>query len=106
MNRDARGEAGNPLAGSVQRMAEMWSEALRGMTGVTLPAHVLPELQAAYLRDAAALWNQATSASAETSARGDRRFAGQDWLANPTAAYTAGMYLLNARTLMQLADHV
>ena len=106
MNRDARGEAGNPLAGSVQRMAEMWSEALRGMTGVTLPAHVLPELQAAYLRDAAALWNQATSASAETSARGDRRFAGQDWLANPTAAYTAGIYLLNARTMMQLADQV
>ena len=106
MNSDARGEAGSDLAGSVQRMAEMWSEALRGMTGVTLPAHVLPELQAAYLRDAAALWNQATSASAETPVRGDRRFSGQDWLANPTAAYTAGMYLLNARTLMQLADNV
>jgi len=71
-----------------------------------MPAHVLPELQAASLRDAAALWNQATSASAETPVRGDRRFSGQDWLANPTAAYTAGMYLLNARTLMQLADNV
>jgi len=106
MNSDARGEAGSDLAGSVQRMTEMWGEALRGLTGVQMPAHVLPELQAAYLRDAAALWNQATSASAETPVRGDRRFSGQDWLANPTAAYTAGMYLLNARTLMQLADNV
>ena len=91
MNSDARGEAGSDLAGSVQRMTEMWGEALRGLTGVQMPAHVLPELQAAYLRDAAALWNQATSASAETPVRGDRRFSGQDWLANPTAAYTAGM---------------
>ena len=106
MNSDARGEAGNDLAGSVQRMTEMWSDALRGLAGVTMPAHVLPELQAAYLRDAAALWNQAALASAEVPVRGDRRFTGQDWLANPTAAYTAGMYLLNARTLMQLADHV
>ena len=106
MNSDARGEASSNLAGSVQRMADMWGEALRGLTGVQMPAHVLPELQAAYLRDAAALWNQATSASAETPVRGDRRFSGQDWLANPTAAYTAGMYLLNARTLMQLADNV
>ena len=27
-----------------------------------------------------------------------------DWLENPAAAYTAQMYLLNARTLMQMAD--
>ena len=106
MNRDARGEISGDLAGSVQRVAEMWTDALRGLSGVTLPANVLPELQAAYLRDAAALWNQATSSAAETPVRGDRRFSGQDWLANPTAAYTAGMYLLNARTLMQLADNV
>ena len=36
----------------------------------------------------------------------DRRFAAQDWAENPAAAYTAQMYLLNARTLMQMADSV
>jgi hypothetical protein len=36
----------------------------------------------------------------------DRRFAGQEWLQNPAAAYTAQMYLLNARTLMQMAESV
>ena len=103
----AAGGAGEgDLAGSVQRVAQMWTEALRGLTGVSLPAQALPQLQAAYLREASALWNQATSASAEPPASGDRRFSGPDWLANPTAAYTAGMYLLNARTLMQLADQV
>jgi polyhydroxyalkanoate synthase len=35
---------------------------------------------------------------------GDRRFAAADWAKNPAAAYTAQMYLLNARTLMQMAD--
>lgn len=114
MSTGARGEAGGTADGageggpaaSVQRVAEVWTEALRGLTGVALAPQVLPELQAAYLREAAALWNQATSASAEPPAQGDRRFAGSDWLANPTAAYMAGMYLLNARTLMQLADQV
>lgn len=114
MSTGARGEAGGTVGGageggpaaSVQRVAEVWAEALRGLTGVALAPQVLPELQAAYLREAAALWNQASSASAEPPTQGDRRFAGADWLANPTAAYMAGMYLLNARTLMQLADQV
>jgi polyhydroxyalkanoate synthase len=36
----------------------------------------------------------------------DRRFAGEAWSHNPVAAYTAAAYLLNARTLMGLADAV
>ena len=34
----------------------------------------------------------------------DRRFAAPDWSANAASAYAAQMYLLNARTLMQMAD--
>jgi polyhydroxyalkanoate synthase len=91
---------------SAQQLAEGWTRALQGMTGVKLPADVLPDLQADYLREAAALWNQAAAAPAQRPAPADRRFAGQEWAGNPGAAYLAGMYLLNARTLMQLADQV
>jgi polyhydroxyalkanoate synthase len=38
-------------------------------------------------------------------AAGDKRCGGE-WAASPAAAHTAQMYLLNARTLMQLADSV
>ena len=61
----------------------------------------LQELQQQYLREAADLWAQSLSGKAPSN---DKRFAGQAWGANPVAAYTAANYLLNARTLMGLAD--
>ena len=61
----------------------------------------LQELQQQYLREAADLWAQSLSGKAPAT---DKRFAGQAWGANPVAAYTAANYLLNARTLMGLAD--
>ena len=35
---------------------------------------------------------------------GDRRFAAADWMNNPASAFTAQLYLLNARTLTKMAD--
>ena len=63
----------------------------------------LQELQQQYLREAAELWNQSLEGSAH---RGDKRFAGDAWSANPVAAYSAANYLLNSRTLMGMADAV
>lgn len=98
---------GMDMALSAQQLAEGWNQALKSVTGISLPAQALPELQASYLRDAAALWNEAAAASeSQQLDHGDRRFAGRDWLANPTAAYIAGMYLLNARTLLKMAEQV
>lgn len=101
------GAGADPLA-SAQQLAQGWTEALKGFTGLSLPADALPALQADYLREATALWNQAATAGQGASAAksGDRRFAGQEWMDTPAAAYTAGMYLLNARTLLQMADQV
>src|SRR5690606_2463002 len=65
------------------------------------PARLL-EIQQTYLKDAAALWNQGLS----VQPAGDRRFAGDAWAGNPVAAFTAATYLLNARTLMAMADAV
>ena len=94
------------FAQSAQQLAQGWTDALKGMTGVQLPADALPALQSTYLSEAAALWNQATQGADGTAPAADRRFAAKDWLSNPAAAFTAGMYMLNARTLLQLADQV
>jgi hypothetical protein len=49
------------------------------------------------------LWNQSLHNSLQVK---DRRFSGEAWSANPMAAFNAATYLLNARTLMGLADAV
>lgn len=97
---------GMDFAQSAQQLAQGWTEALKGMTGVQLPADALPALQSSYLSEAAALWNQATQGADGAPPPADRRFAAKDWMSNPAAAFTAGMYMLNARTLLQLADQV
>lgn len=95
--------AQNPMAA----ISEGWSQALRSISGAALAPDLLPALQQNYLREAAALWNQAASSpDAAPAPAPDRRFAGDDWARNPAAAYMAGMYLLNARTLLQMAEGV
>jgi polyhydroxyalkanoate synthase len=58
----------------------------------------------------ASLWNESLRRlhdGAEVAGRlPDRRFAHEDWAQSPAAAFMAQIYLLNARTLMQLADSV
>jgi polyhydroxyalkanoate synthase len=63
----------------------------------------LKDLQAAYLEEATALWNHGLDSKHDIK---DRRFANDAWTGNPMAAFTAGTYLLNAKTLMGLAEAV
>jgi len=63
----------------------------------------LQELQQQYLTEASKLWTQGMHGTAQSS---DRRFAAPAWGENPMAAFSAAAYLLNARTLMGLADAV
>ena len=105
-----------------QSLTESWSKALgsfQGMdfaTGTTDFAgpsakapeiHLAPEkveeLQQQYMKDAIGLLTEGFKAP-KTS--GDRRFADVSWSDNPLAAYSAAVYLLNARTLMGMADAV
>lgn len=94
-------------------VGEIW----KTMSGVSLPLPTLSQVQADYLKQATDLWNQSLGAlqtmavpgagtKPAAKALGDKRFAAPDWAGNPQAAYLAQMYLLNARTLMTLADHV
>jgi polyhydroxyalkanoate synthase len=100
--------------------ADNWTtamQALQGMApaalpdGVAHPPSALPEikfapeklqeLQQQYLREASELWSKALEGKVSA---GDKRFAGPAWSNNPVAAYSAAVYLLNARTFMGLAD--
>ncbi|MDE2453450.1 MAG: class I poly(R)-hydroxyalkanoic acid synthase, partial [Burkholderiales bacterium] len=76
------------------------------MSGANLPVEQIAAVQGEYLKNATEIWNLSLQrVQGETApAIGDRRFANAAWLSNPASAYTAQMYLLNARTLMQMAE--
>lgn len=59
------------------------------------------QLQKDYVGEAAKLWNSALQSSLVVD---DRRFSGEAWKKNPLASFSAALYLLNARTLLSLAD--
>ena len=63
----------------------------------------LRELQQQYLQDAGKLWSQSLHRSGQAA---DKRFASAAWDNNPLAAFSAAAYMLNARTLMGMADAV
>jgi len=89
-----------------QAMGEIW----RSMSGLSLPNQAMGELQAEYLKNATLLWNQTVG---QLSGPGDsrqplkdRRFAHDAWSRQPQSAFQAQMYLLNARTLLEMAEKV
>ena len=73
---------------------------------IRFDADKLKALQNRYIEDATALWNQGLQASAAAPAISDRRFSAEAWKVNPVSKFSASAYLLNARTLMGLADAV
>ncbi len=103
-------------------LTENWAKAVQGLQSIDLgaisgSAHsvqgVQPEirfapekleaLQQQYVQDALALYNKGFGSAGIVS---DRRFAGEAWSSNPIASCSAAVYMLNARTLMGLADAV
>ncbi|HET6599275.1 MAG TPA: class I poly(R)-hydroxyalkanoic acid synthase [Burkholderiaceae bacterium] len=81
------------------------------MSNVGLGMPDIARLQVDYLEQAGGLWNgmlqlSDTPPAGHAKPATDRRFAAKDWSDNPASAYVAQMYLLNARTLMQMADGV
>ena len=69
---------------------------------VKVDAARLAEIQKQYVQELTELWNQGLSVKPPK----DRRFASDAWQTNPIAAFSAAAYLLNARTLMALAEAV
>ncbi len=81
-----------------------------GLPAINFDAAQLQQIQQRYLADAAALWNQGMQAGSAIpealSAASDRRFSNQAWADSPVAKFAAANYLLNARTLMSMAEAV
>ncbi len=92
------------LATQAVALSSSLTEVWKTMSGLSLPMPALAQLQADYLKASTELWNQ-TLQSADTAAPRDRRFAAQDW-SSPASAYVAQMYLLNARTMLQMAESI
>ncbi len=69
------------------------------------PAKLL-ETQQTYLKEVSALWNSGLQPGASSELPADRRFSSDAWNSNPVSQYCASAYLLNARTLMGLAEAV
>ena len=98
-----------------QIFGDSWSKALQSFQSVNEGGHTpgaapvqfspakLQALQQQYLEDARQLWAQGLQAAPDLK---DRRFSGEGWATNPVASFSAAAYLLNARTLMGLADAV
>jgi polyhydroxyalkanoate synthase len=108
----------SPWAQSAQQFQQIfgqsWQQALQSFQSIpssagkpAAPLQFVPEklqeLQKQYVQEAAQLWAQ--GAQGVTSVQ-DKRFASEEWGSNPLAAFSAAAYLLNARTLMGLADAV
>jgi polyhydroxyalkanoate synthase len=96
-----------------QNLGQHWNQALQSFRGLTPSgtAQELPKLafspkkfqalQEAYISEAAELWNHGLTAR---PAGNDKRFAADAWAANPVAAFSAAVYLLNARALLGMAE--
>ncbi|AKJ29596.1 poly(3-hydroxyalkanoate) polymerase [Caldimonas brevitalea] len=71
---------------------------------MNLPLQAWSALQAEYLKEAAQIWNSILDPKAQPLPLPDRRFAAPEWSGNRSAGFLAAMYLLNARTLLKMAE--
>jgi polyhydroxyalkanoate synthase len=81
-------------------------QAFQQMAGVQLPMQAWTQLQQRYLEEAGKLWNQSLQTPAAPAAVKDRRFAAKAWSEAPGAGFLTQLYLLNARTLSEMAEAV
>ncbi len=102
-----------------QTLMRQWADSLQALQNIAPPGAVVPspdklpavslspqrlqDLQQQYLQEATELWTQAMQGKPQVR---DKRFASDAWANNPLAAMAAANYLLNARTMMSLADSV
>ena len=83
-------------------VAESW----KSLSALKLPWNEVVALQGDYVKQATELWNTQLQASGSTPPPADRRFAAPEWGSQPANTFLAQLYLLNARTLLGLADHL
>ena len=90
----------NPFGMAMPNMGDLFNKAAG--KNVSFDQAKMLEIQSTYFKEVAALWNQGAHAEPIK----DRRFSADAWASNPVAAFSAAAYLLNARTLMAMAEAV
>ncbi|RYF36338.1 MAG: alpha/beta fold hydrolase, partial [Comamonadaceae bacterium] len=106
MNQTANGA--DAFAPFQKALTDGWGKAIESLQGLgnapkfAFSADKLEQLQKDYLAEAAALWQQGLSTKAAT----DKRFAGDAWGSNPVSSFTAAVYLLNGRTMLNMVEAV
>ena len=95
-----------PVAQAAQAFGQAMAESLKTVGALQVPAEQWSALQTEYLKQAGTLWNEALGMGGQAQPVKDRRFAAGEWSAHPGSAFLAQLYLLNARTLMQMAESV
>jgi polyhydroxyalkanoate synthase len=99
-------------ANPAEALGHAMGDFFKSASGITVPPSSLSRLQDDYLKSAAEVWNQALqgaqpqAAAPARPAIADRRFSSDAWASSPASAYMAQMYLLNARTLLGMAEAV
>ncbi len=100
-----------------QALTEGWDKALTSLQSMgangASPSFNLPKLsfapeklqslQKQYLAEAGELWK---AGMMPTAASSDRRFSGEAWNSNPVSSFTAAVYLLNGRTMLNMVEAV
>lgn len=84
-------------------------EALAGLNGagVKIAPEQLADIQQRYMRDFSVLWQAMAEGNPDGAGQlHDRRFSSSAWRSNTPYHYAAAFYLLNARTMTELADAV
>lgn len=69
---------------------------------ISIDPEKLQSIQQQYVAEATELWRQGFAAKPE----GDKRFASDAWGGNPLAAFSAAVYLLNGRTMLNMAEAI
>ncbi|MGV8804514.1 MAG: class I poly(R)-hydroxyalkanoic acid synthase [Polaromonas sp.] len=102
----AFGVGGAPAAGFPALDPAVLKPLLQAQPSLRFEPTKLMALQQSYLEEAAKLWNQNLQTTQAAKPVADRRFADPAWQANPVSKFMSDAYLLNARTLMGLAEAV
>ena len=89
-----------PANPAVPGLADAWAP----LVGLGLPPEVLAASQRDYMTEAGAIWNRMLQPPGKLAPIADRRFAAGEWASQPSSAFLAELYLLNARTMTKLAE--
>jgi polyhydroxyalkanoate synthase subunit PhaC len=107
---DPLGQAAQATQANVQAFSAAMTDMWKTMSGLSLPMDAMAKLQSDYISQATAMWNNTLTAfqkdGTPAAPVGDKRFSAEAWAKNPAAALYAQAYLLNARTLLQMAESV